>query len=69
MIIYFILLSSLLTGQPLPGFKPSGTFGEQQMVIEDSPPGTRILINAPPAGPEATPAATADAFKKAAGIR
>jgi len=36
--------------QFLPGFKPSGLFGEQQMVIEDSPPGTRILINAPVSG-------------------
>lgn len=33
--------------QPLPGFKASGLFDEQQIVIEDSPPGTRILINAP----------------------
>jgi len=33
--------------QPLPGFKPSGLFNEQQILIEDSPPGTRILINAP----------------------
>ena len=63
-IICFILLNSLLPGQPLtrpgqplpgpgqplPGFKSSGSFDEQQMVIEDSPAGTRILINAPLAG-------------------
>ena len=36
-----------LNSQALPGFKPSGSFEEQQMVIEDSPPGTRILVNAP----------------------
>jgi hypothetical protein len=36
-----------LTGQILAGFRASGLSGEQQMVIEDSPPGTRILINAP----------------------
>ncbi len=33
--------------QLLPGFKASGLFDEQQTVIEDSPPGIRILINAP----------------------
>jgi len=31
----------------LPGFKISGSFNEQQMLLEDSPAGTRILINAP----------------------
>ncbi len=36
--------------QLLPGFKSSESFAEQQMVIEDSPPGTRILINAPLSG-------------------
>jgi hypothetical protein len=36
-----------LNGQILAGFRASGLSGEQQMVIEDSPPGTRILINAP----------------------
>jgi hypothetical protein len=39
--------SLALNAQSLPGFAPSGSFDEQQMVIEDSPPGTRILINAP----------------------
>lgn len=36
--------------QLLAGFKPSGLFGEQQTVIEGSPAGTRILINAPLTG-------------------
>lgn len=35
-----------IQAQVLPGFKISGSFFEQQMVIENSPPGTRILINA-----------------------
>jgi hypothetical protein len=39
-----------LNAQTLPGFTASGLFDEQQMVIEDSPPGTRILINAPMKG-------------------
>lgn len=39
--------TSVLNSQPLPGFTPSGSYDEQQMVIEDSPPGTRVLINAP----------------------
>ncbi|HZM14248.1 MAG TPA: hypothetical protein VFB86_08735, partial [Bacteroidales bacterium] len=38
---------SALNAQTLPGFASSGSFDEQQMVIENSPPGTRILINAP----------------------
>jgi hypothetical protein len=33
--------------QVLPGFKPSGIFNEQQMVIENDPPDTRILVHAP----------------------
>jgi hypothetical protein len=36
-----------LHAQTLSGFKASGSFDEQQLVIENSPPGTRILINAP----------------------
>jgi hypothetical protein len=36
-----------INAQILPGFKPSGLFNEQQLLIENSPPGTRILINAP----------------------
>lgn len=45
--ICFILFAGLLPAQRLSGFKPSGLYGEQQMVIENTPPGTRILINAP----------------------
>ena len=43
-------LSSITTAglaQTLPGFRPSGLYDEQQMVSDNSPPGTRILINAP----------------------
>jgi len=49
-ILFFFFLSTLISSQPLAGFNPSGLFDEQQMVIEDSPPGTRILINAPLTG-------------------
>jgi hypothetical protein len=42
-----LFVTFTLDAQHLPGFKPSGYFDEQQIVIEDSPPGTRILINAP----------------------
>jgi hypothetical protein len=45
--IIFIIQSLFIQGQILPGFKSSGSFNEQQIVIENSPPGTRILINAP----------------------
>jgi len=48
--IFLFFLTGLLPAQSLPGFKSSGLFNEQQMVIEDSPPGTRILINAPLTG-------------------
>ena len=48
--ISLIFVTGLLCAQQLPGFKPSGLFNEQQLVIEDSPPGTRILINAPLSG-------------------
>jgi hypothetical protein len=49
-ILYILLGLSVpfsLWSQPLPGFKISGSFLEQQMMIENSPPDTRILINAP----------------------
>lgn len=36
--------------QPLPGFRPSGLFDEQQAVIENPVAGTRVLINAPLTG-------------------
>ncbi|MCU0377298.1 MAG: hypothetical protein MUC78_03475 [Bacteroidales bacterium] len=47
---YLLLTVPPAPSQELAGFKPSGVFGEQQMVIENSPPGTRILINAPLTG-------------------
>lgn len=43
-----------INGQPIPGFKLSNLFQEQQMVIEDAPLNTRILINAPLTGLEKT---------------
>jgi len=48
-IIFLLLLvnCSALTAQNLPGFRASGTFGEQQLVLENNPSETRILINAP----------------------
>ncbi len=42
-----LLLSLSLQSQTLPGFKLTGTFDEQQMLIENAAPSTRILINAP----------------------
>ncbi|GHN02130.1 hypothetical protein WSM22_36190 [Cytophagales bacterium WSM2-2] len=56
--IFFTLLILMwlplraINGQPLPGFKPANMFQEQQLVIEDAPPDTRILINAPSTGLE-----------------
>jgi pimeloyl-ACP methyl ester carboxylesterase len=47
LIILIFSGTSVLNAQALPGFAASGSFDEQQMVIENSPPGTRILINAP----------------------
>jgi hypothetical protein len=49
-LIIILLAAQWVAAQPLPGFKPSGSFDEQQMLIENSPPGTRILINAPLTG-------------------
>ena len=49
-LILIIFQSSFIKAQLLPGFKTSGAYNEQQMVIENSPPGTRILINAPSIG-------------------
>jgi len=46
-LLVFIFIALSARAQILPGFKPSGSFNEQQLVIENSPPGTRILINAP----------------------
>lgn len=39
-----------LRGQQLPGFKPTGTFDEQEMLLENTVASTRILINAPMKG-------------------
>jgi len=52
-LIYLIFLffsCGYLQAQVLTGFKPSGLFNEQQMVIENSSAGTRMLINAPTRG-------------------
>jgi len=49
-LILLILLTfsnGYLQSQVLPGFKISGSFDEQQMLLENSVPETRILINAP----------------------
>ena len=42
-----VFSQAALNAQLLPGFRASGLFDEQQMIIENSPPGTRILVNAP----------------------
>jgi len=42
--------NTVITGQMLPGFRASGSFEEQNIVIENPSAGTRILINAPLAG-------------------
>jgi len=46
-VVLFIFRALCIEAQLLPGFKLSGSFNEQQMLIEDSPANTRILINAP----------------------
>jgi hypothetical protein len=46
-VVLFLFGTSILNAQLLPGFKVSGSFDEQQMVIENALPGNRILINAP----------------------
>ena len=45
--ILLVINYQALQAQILPGFKTSGSSNEQQLVIENSPPATRILINAP----------------------
>ncbi|MBL7965909.1 MAG: hypothetical protein JNK09_02855 [Prolixibacteraceae bacterium] len=45
--ILLIVVSGFLRAQVLPGFKPSGSFDEQQKTIENWIPETRVLINAP----------------------
>ena len=47
LLILFSLQSQFICAQLLPGFKASGTFDEQHMLIENDPANTRILINAP----------------------
>jgi len=46
----FSFQALFIEAQLLSGFKISGSFNEQQMLIEDSPANTRILINAPLTG-------------------
>jgi len=46
-VILFLVFLIPLQAQLLPGFRTSGSFNEQQLLIENSPPDTRILINAP----------------------
>jgi hypothetical protein len=48
--ILLIVLSGFLNAQVLPGFKSSGSFNEQQKIIENLVPETRVLINAPAKG-------------------
>ena len=43
----FFFQALCLSAQHLSGFKLSGSFNEQQLLIENSPASTRILINAP----------------------
>jgi hypothetical protein len=45
-----VLFPFVTFAQLLPGFKAIAGFREQQMVIENDPEGTRILINAPATG-------------------
>lgn len=49
-ILFLFFLFVRINAQLLPGFKLSGYFGEQQLLIEDSARETRILINAPEHG-------------------
>ncbi len=48
--ILLFVSSGYLQAQFLPGFKLSGSFDEQQKIIENLVPETRILINAPTKG-------------------
>jgi len=48
--LLFSFLIPAAEAQKLPGFRNSGSFDEQQLVIEDTENGTRILINAPLTG-------------------
>lgn len=50
LLLFLIFSCGYLQAQVLPGFKLSGFFNEQQMVVENSDVGTRLLINAPTKG-------------------
>ncbi len=47
LIVLFSFQAPFINAQLLPGFNMSGSFNEQQMLMENSPANTRILINAP----------------------
>ncbi len=49
-IAFLAAITVAAASQPLPRFKPTGLFDEQQTVIENHEEGTRILINAPLTG-------------------
>lgn len=49
-VLFLLFLFARINAQLLPGFKLSGYFGEQQLLIEDSAREARILINAPAYG-------------------
>ncbi|MFZ1749152.1 MAG: hypothetical protein WAU01_03130, partial [Saprospiraceae bacterium] len=49
-VLIFYCSVSVIYSQLLPGFKVSGSFDEQQMVIENLTPDARIVINAPTKG-------------------
>ncbi len=46
-VLLLVCVHAALEAQLLSGFRADGLLNEQQMIIEDSPQGTRILINAP----------------------
>jgi len=47
LLLSIVLIPLLSKAQLLPGFSESDSFNEQQMLLEDVPANTRILINAP----------------------
>lgn len=47
LVLLFFLFGLCLRSQTLPGFKATYSDDEQQLLMEDSPAATRILINAP----------------------
>ncbi|MGB4959519.1 MAG: hypothetical protein WBO36_08590, partial [Saprospiraceae bacterium] len=49
-VLIFYCSVSVIYSQLLPGFKVSGSFDEQLMVIENLTPDARIVINAPTKG-------------------